>query len=82
MQTDERQRLEELKLWRKAHGGNLSIDPSLVWPTVSLERLARNPDAIGEEMAGPDVRRWQSAEFGKSLSEANEALQIQGRQVT
>ena len=79
MQTAERQRLEELKLWRKAHGSNLSIDPSLVWPTVSLERLARDPGAIGKEMASPDVRRWQSAEFGKSMLEATEALQLQGR---
>ena len=79
MQTVEKQSLEVLKSWRKAHGDDLSIDPSLVWPTVSLERLARDPSAGGREMASPDVRAWQSAEFGDSLLETTKKLQIQSQ---
>ncbi len=79
MQPAEKQRLEELKLWRKAHGGNLSIDPSLVWPTMSLERLSRDPSSGRREMASPDVRGWQSAEFGDSILVATERQQLRSR---
>ena len=79
MQTAEKQRLEELKLWRKAHGDSLSIDPSLVWPTISLERLARDPGAGERETMSPDVRGWQSAEFGNSLLEAAKRLHLRSQ---
>ena len=60
-------RLQKLKDWRADKGAALGIDPPLVWPTVSLERIARLPQSLEEEIAGPDVRAWQAGEFGASL---------------
>lgn len=66
--TDEQEgRLRGLKRWRNAHAERLDLDPALVWPMTSLERLARDPAARSEEMSSPAVRRWQRDEFGPSL---------------
>ena len=59
----EADRLTKLKEWRIAEGEKLSMDPSLLWPMRSLERLARAPEAIDEELTSSDIRRWQRAEF-------------------
>jgi hypothetical protein len=57
------ERLGKLKDWRNHEGERLSLDPSLLWPMRSLERLARDPGAVDEEVRSPDVRRWQRGEF-------------------
>ena len=53
-------RLKRLKQWRTAEAARLSIDPALVWPARSLERLSRDPRVIAEEIDSPEVRRWQA----------------------
>lgn len=63
-------RLAKLKQWRIAQGKQLSLDPALLWPMKSLQRIARSPDKVESEMQGPEVRRWQRKEFGKSLRRA------------
>ena len=70
MAAAEKQRMEVLKAWRKGHGEELKIDPSLVWPMASLKRLAWDPDGVNAETSAHEVRRWQAAEFGPSLLEA------------
>ena len=63
-------RLGKLKQWRIAQGKELSLDPALIWPMRSLQRIARAPDKLESEMQDPEVRRWQRKEFGKSLRRA------------
>jgi len=63
-------RLAKLKQWRIAQGKQLSLDPALLWPMKSLQRIARSPDKLESEMHDPEVRRWQRKEFGKSLRQA------------
>ena len=59
--------LRVLKTWRGQLGRELQMDPSLLWPTVSLERLARRPDDLDSEFVSPEVRNWQRREFGADL---------------
>jgi len=69
-----RDRLKTLKIWRSELGNELRLDASLLWPAVSLERLARCPDSFHSELVSPDVRRWQKREFGEALKEVVAAL--------
>jgi ribonuclease D len=64
------ERLQILKKWRVNLGGQLSIDPSLVWPMGSLERLAKAPRTLGAELQSPMVRQWQREQFATSLGAA------------
>jgi ribonuclease D len=61
------ERLQMLKKWRVNLGEQLSIDPALIWPMVSLERLAKAPRTLGAELQSPEVRRWQREQFATSL---------------
>ena len=61
------ERLQKLKKWRLGVGKQLSIDPSLVWPMASLERLAKAPSTLPAELESFEVRRWQHEQFGTSL---------------
>ena len=61
------ERLQILKNWRVTLGGQLSIDPALVWPMVSLERLAKAPRTFGAELQSGEVRQWQRERFATSL---------------
>jgi ribonuclease D len=61
-------RLSRLKAWRESLGVALSLDPSLLWPTTSLERLARVPDSLNVEMTSANIRNWQRDQFGASLN--------------
>ena len=61
------ERMKRLKQWRKSLGEELGLDPSLLWPTASLTRLARDPENLGEELDSEEVRQWQGREFGASL---------------
>ena len=63
-------RLRSLKAWRSRLGEDLGLDPSLLWPTVSLERLARQPRDLQSELGAPEVRDWQKREFATSLTRA------------
>ena len=65
--TKVRARLRLLKGWRAEEASKLRLDPPLIWPAVSLERLASRPDSLPAELDCEDVRRWQSSEFGESL---------------
>ena len=60
-------RLQQLKVWRTAEAEFLKLDASLIWPMVSLERLARAPDAFDRELGAPEVRQWQHQHFADSL---------------
>ena len=59
--------LGRLKEWRVGEGKRLAVDPSLLWPIRSLERLARAPGSLDEELEAPEVRRWQRAQFADTL---------------
>ena len=61
------ERLQILKMWRANLGRQLSIDPALVWPMASLERLAKAPRTLGAELQSPEVRQWQREQFATSL---------------
>ena len=60
-------RLAKLKQWRIAQGKRLSLDPALLWPMKSLQRIARHPDKLESELRDSEVRRWQRRELGESL---------------
>ncbi len=62
-----RDRLKTLKKWRGQLGQDLGLDPSLLWPAASLERLSQHPDSLQTELASTDVRNWQKGEFGSAL---------------
>ena len=59
--------LQMLKKWRVNLGRQLSIDPALVWPRVSLERIAKAPRALGAELQSLEVRQWQREQFATLL---------------
>lgn len=61
------ERLRSLKAWRASLGDALSIDPTLLWPMASLERLARAPDTLTVELTSENIRRWQRDNFASSL---------------
>lgn len=63
-------RLAALKAWRAEIGRSLDLDPALIWPMTVLQRVARNPDALDDELNSEEVRDWQRAEFGDSIREA------------
>ncbi len=60
-------RLRKLKSWRRKLGKKLELDPSLLWPRVSLERLARDLSTLSSELDSREVRDWQRSEFSVSL---------------
>ena len=62
------ERLKTLKQWRGNLGTQLSIDPALIWPMASLERLAKAPHTLGVELQSTEVRQWQREQFSTSLS--------------
>lgn len=65
--TEASQRLDKLKAWRTEHGKRLSLAVGLLWPMVSLQRLASSPDELESELQAPEIRRWQREEFEDSL---------------
>ena len=63
-------RLQGLKQWRADMGAALGLDPALVWPAASLERVALEPASLAGELDGEqvgEVRDWQRREFGGEL---------------
>ena len=67
-------RLRRLKKWRRDLGLRYGLDPSLLWPTVSLQRMARDSNELGIEFASSEVRTWQRSEFGQSLNRELESI--------
>ena len=61
------ERLQCAKGWRTRLGQRLGLDPALLWPATSLERLAGRRSSIDEEFESGSVRSWQRREFGDSL---------------
>ena len=68
------QRLKRLKDWRTRLGSNLSLDPSLLWPLNSLERLARAPDTLSAELISDGIRNWQRDVVASSLQACLESF--------
>ena len=60
-------RLSRLKKWRTSLGSSLSLDPSLLWPLTSLERLAKAPDTLSFELTSDNLRLWQCDVVAPSL---------------
>jgi len=60
-------RLSRLKEWRTSLGSSLSLDPSLLWPLTSLERLAKAPDTLSVELTYDEIRHWQRDVVASSL---------------
>ena len=65
--TRARDGLRRLKGWRAEQASKLRLDPPLIWPAASLERVAARPGSLPSELECEDVRRWQRREFGESL---------------
>ena len=64
--ADSRKVLADLKRVRSQIGADLGLDPALVWPAGSLERMALEPENWRAELAGGgEVRAWQRREFGE-----------------
>ena len=66
-------RLQSLKRWRIRQGASLDLDPALLWPAASLERLAQNWNGSTTESpdeGAPEVRDWQRREFSQELRQA------------
>jgi ribonuclease D len=74
MSQEQAQRLDRLKAWRTSLGVTLSLDPSLLWPRASLERIAKAPDTFDAEIASADIRRWQRDLFTTALSACLKSL--------
>jgi len=68
------QRLSRLKEWRTSLGSSLSLDPSLLWPLTSLERLAKAPDTLKVELTYDNIRQWQRNVVASSLQTCLESL--------
>ena len=64
-----RERLRRLKQWRFDLASAVNLDPALLWPAKSLERISADPCCIQAELHESSVRRWQRQEFSASLSE-------------
>jgi len=65
----EEKRLQFLKEWREDIAKSLSLNPSLIWPMASLERLARNSNGLDTELESDGLRQWQIDQFALSLAE-------------
>jgi ribonuclease D len=74
MSPQQDRRLGHLKAWRVSLGTTLSLDPSLLWPTASLERLAKATDTLCVELTSADIRRWQRDLFAVALRAYLESL--------
>lgn len=66
-------RLQSLKGWRIRLGDSLDLDPALLWPAASLERLAlgwNGSTAESLDEGAQEVRDWQRREFSQQLRQA------------
>ncbi len=68
---EQNNRLRMLKTPIADCGLKFGLDPSVLWPSVSLERMALAPEDWRQELFGestPEVRQWQRREFGDTLA--------------
>ena len=65
--AEQEKRFKVMKEWRLEHSKTLVLDAGLLWPMASLERLAKNPNAMDDEIGASDVRQWQQDTLGQSL---------------
>jgi len=72
---EQAQRLNRLKEWRTSLGSRLSLDPSLLWPLTSFERLAKAPNTLSIELTSDNIRHWQRDVVAPSLQACLESLQ-------
>ena len=63
-----KENLKSLKEWRDNWSKILSVEAGFLWPMVSLQRLAKNPNSLNIECQGDDVRKWQQNKFQKSIT--------------
>ncbi len=73
--SESRGLLQALKQRRTEIGEGLSVDPSLVWPAPSLERMALDPEQWLRETAengATEVRNWQRREFAERWADVME----------
>lgn len=70
LNAEQNARFTKLKDWRIAEGEKLALDPSLLWPMRSLERLARAPGEADAEMESGEVRQWQRAAYEGAIRAA------------
>ena len=62
-----------LKRWRSRQADSLDLNPALVWPASSLERLAlrwKGSAADSPDNGAEEVRNWQRREFSQELRQA------------
>ena len=74
VRPEQSKRLSRLKAWRASLSATLSLDPTLLWPTTSLKRLAKAPDTLCVELNLASIRRWQRDHFASSLHAYLESL--------
>jgi ribonuclease D len=67
MTAEQLRRFAGLKAWRAEIAAKLALDPALLWPTPSLQQLAKEPEIINRENINSNVRQWQYVEFASSL---------------
>ena len=72
-----RRRLTSLKEWRVKEAATLAIDPALVWPMSSIERLARRPGTLDAERESREVRDWQFALSAERLRQLLASLDME-----
>ena len=60
-------RFAGLKAWRASIAAKLALDLALLWPTPSLQQLAKEPEMINHENINGNIRQWQYAEFASLL---------------
>ncbi len=65
--AQEQARLKALKEWRLQQAQAMALDAPVLWPTISLERLARAPGAIEAETGSLEVRQWQRSHIAPLL---------------
>jgi ribonuclease D len=72
---EQSQCLSRLKEWRTSLGSRLSLNPYLLWPLISLKRLAKAPDTLSTELNSDDIRHWQRDVVASSLQAYLKSLQ-------
>ena len=63
-------RLAFLKKWRTKKGEELALDPAILWPVTSLQKIARDPSVFDLELddTASDVRNWQKNNFADEVA--------------
>lgn len=68
-------RLKALKSWRVSKGKALGLDPAVLWPLPSLERMA---ESLRLEQPNQEIRRWQFQQSASDLDQLLRQLREEG----